>query len=215
MLWIFNVSKKEGAMLGIFAGTLQVLGYGLYIRQSLRHEIEPNAATWFMFAYGTFLLGILEFSRGAELELLYLPAMCATLGMGVAFICWRKGTLRWPEEWQDQFAFLVDVALTVCYVGALGLSASGVLDEGKRGYANLVFLVCSNLTTISSFAPLIRGAKRTERTLPWIVWACAYTVLGVATFGKEGLWTELMIYPVLNAYLHARVAWLARNRRSP
>ncbi|KKW44480.1 MAG: hypothetical protein UY94_C0022G0001, partial [Parcubacteria group bacterium GW2011_GWA2_56_21] len=26
-----------------------------------------------------------------------------------------------------------------------------------------------------------------------------------------GLWTELMIYPVLNAILHARVAWLANR----
>jgi len=195
-------------MFGIIAGALQALGYGLYIRQSLKHEIEPNAATWFMFSYGTFLLGVLEFSRGAKLELLYLPAVCATLSIAVAFICWKRGMLRWPEEWQDRLAFLVDVILTICYVGAW------FLDEEERGYANLVFLVCSNLTTISSFSPLIRGAKRMERALPWAVWACAYTILGIATFAKGGLWTELMIYPVLNAYLHGRVAWLARSRHT-
>ncbi len=202
--------------LGIAAGVFQALGYVLYIRQSFRHEIEPNAATWFMFAYGTALLGVLEYSRGAESELLYLPAICAALGVVVALICLKRGTLRWPKEWQDQLAFLIDVVLTVGYVGVWGLAASGVLDEEKRGYANLVFLVCSNLTAISSFSPLIRGTKRhpaKERTSPWVVWACAYAVLGIATFFQEGLWTELMIYPVLNAYLHARVAWLARSRQ--
>lgn len=199
-------------MLGILAGALQVLGYGLYIRLSLRHEVEPNAATWLMFSYGTGLLGVLEFSRGAEWELLYLPTVCAILSMGVAFICWKRGTLKWPKEWQDRLAFVTDVVLTVCYLGASLLACSGVLDGQKRGYAILIFLICSNLTTITSFSPLLRGAARKESPMPWIVWACAYTVLGFATFAKEGLWSELMIYPVLNAYLHGRVAWLVRNR---
>ena len=201
-------------VLAVLSGALQALGYGLYVRQSLRHEIEPNSATWFMFAYGTALLGVLEFSRGAEWELLLLPAVCATFSIGVAFICWKRGTLRWPEEWQDQLAFVADVVLTLCYMGAWRLTKSGVLDESERGYANLIFLICSNLTTLTAFLPLIRGAKQNsacERSWPWVVWTCAYTILGVATFAKEGLWTELMIYPVLNAILHARVAWLANR----
>lgn len=200
-------------MLGILAGALQALGYTLYIRQVLRKEIEPNAATWLMFAYGTALLGILEFSRGAGWELLYLPAACAAMSIVVAFICWKQGTLHWPKEWQDQLAFVTDVVLTVCYAGAWGLAVSGVLDESERGYANLAFLICSNLTTITSFSPLIRGAVRKESPMPWVVWTYAYTVLGVTTFATEGLWTELMIYPVLNAVLHARVAWLAQSRK--
>lgn len=200
--------------LGIAAGALQVLGYGLYIRQVLRHEIEPNAATWFMFAYGTGLLGMLEFSRGAGWGLLYLPVACATMSIMVAFICWKRGTLRWPEEWQDRFAFLTDIVLTVCYAGAWGLAMSGILNKEEEGYANLAFLICSNLTTITSFSPLIRGAAHKESPMPWVVWTYAYTVLGMATFAGEGLWTELMIYPALNAVLHARVAWLAQNRQS-
>ena len=56
----------------------------------------------------------------------------------------------------------------------------------------------------------MRAAHRKESPLPWVVWAIAYIALAAATFTKEGLWTELMIYPVLNAILHGRVVWLAR-----
>ena len=196
--------------IGAAAGFLQVLGYVLYLRHSHRKEIDPNAATWFMFAYGTALLAVLEYSRGARLDLLYLPIACAALSIVVAFMCWKRGTLRWPEEWQDQLAFYVDVILTISYVVAWFLALSGFLSTRELGYANLVFLVCSNLTTISSFSPLMRAAHRKESPLPWVVWAIAYIALAAATFTKEGLWTELMIYPVLNAILHGRVAWLAR-----
>lgn len=200
--------------LAVLSGALQALGYWLYERSTLRHETEPNASTWLMFAYGTTLLGILEYSRDADWELLVLPITCATLSVGVAYICWKKGTLRWPEEWQDRLAFLADIALTVGYAGAWGLEHYGFIDADSRDYANLAFLICSNATTITSFTPLIRGARRNEGArLPWGVWTCAYIVLGVATFMKEGFWTELMIYPVLNAILHASVALLARVRR--
>lgn len=198
--------------LGVAAGFLQVLGYVLYIRHSHREEIDPNAATWFMFAYGTALLAVLEYSRGARLDLLYLPIACAALSIVVAFMCWKRGTLRWPREWQDQLAFYVDIVLTFSYVGAWFLATYGFLSVRELGYANLIFLVCSNLTTISSFSPLMRAAHRKESPTPWFVWAGAYAMLAVATFAKEGLWTDLMIYPVLNAILHARVALLAQKR---
>lgn len=200
--------------LGIAAGALQALGYALYVRQSIRREIEPNAATWLMFAYGTALLGVLEFSLDAEKALLYLPATCVIGSMVVAFMCWKRGKLRWPKEWQDQFSFAGDIVLTVCYVGAWALATFDGLKEEERQYANLAFLICSNLTTLTSFTPLLRGAERHETPVPWVVWAFAYTVLGLATYQQHGMWTELMIYPVLNAVLHARVAWLSQTRQS-
>lgn len=200
--------------LGIIAGALQALGYGLYIRQSLKNEIEPNATTWFMFAYGTALLGILEYSQDAEGLLLFLPAICATGSILIAFMCWERGKLHWPKQWQDQFAFAADLVITICYAGAWALATFDGLSGEDRRYANLTFLICSNLTTLTSFSPLIRGAEEHETPLPWVVWAFAYTVLGLATYQKHGLWSELMIYPALNAVLHARVAWLAQNRQS-
>ena len=53
-----------------------------------------------------------------------------------------------------------------------------------------------------------------ERTAPWAVWATAYTVLGITTFATQGtIWSELMLYPALNAVLHGSVAVLSRRSR--
>lgn len=197
----------------VLSGVLQALGYVLYIRQSRRKEIEPNATTWLMFAYGTALLGVLEYSRDAGPELLILPAVCATFSIVVAFDCWQRGTLRWPSDWEDQGAFIADLLLTIAYVATWALAKYNGLSQEDRGYANIVFLVCSNLTTVTSFIPLIRGAARCESPVPWLVWSSAYGTLAVVTFVAEGFWTELAIYPVLNALLHGRVAWLSRNGR--
>ena len=53
-----------------------------------------------------------------------------------------------------------------------------------------------------------------ERTAPWAVWASAYALLGATTFAVQGqLWSELMLYPLLNAVLHGSVAVLSRRSR--
>ena len=45
--------------LAILAAALQALGYLLYARLFLKKMIRPNAASSFMFAYGTALLVLL------------------------------------------------------------------------------------------------------------------------------------------------------------
>jgi len=206
-------------LLGIIAGLLQACGYALYIRGSLRKEIDPNAATWFMFAYGVALLTVLEWDRGANLALTILPIVCATLSVVMASICLRRGTLRWPSEWEDKWelrAFLGDISLTVLYGGAWVLYVFSFLGEEQRSLAALAFLFGSNATTFTAFAPILRGTymhPQKERPLPWLLWSSAYVVLGVATVLEHGLWTELLIYPASNAVLHAAVAWFARPWR--
>lgn len=199
--------------LAVASAVLQIAGYIIYIRKSLKLELEPHPATWFMFAYGTLILGVLEFDQGAHWTLLLLPGICAALAIVVAFICWKKGKLKWPKHQTDQLSFSADIALTICYVGAWVLLAIGLLNEQERVVGTLVFLVCSNLTTITAFYPLLRETSENphrELSLPWMVWASAYIVLGMATYISSGLWTALMIYPVLNAILHGFVAFLAR-----
>lgn len=202
--------------LGIFAGLLQALGYFLYVFMTLRRDLKPNASTWFMFAYGTALLTVLEWERDASAVLLIVPVVCSVLAIVVACICWRRGTLRWPDDKEDRVSFGADLVLTVCYVAAWLLYTQGMLTSAQVGYAILVFLVASNLTAFTSFTPLLREARTApghERYEPWLVWAFAYLVLGIATYLEEGFWTELMLYPLLNAPLHAAVAWLARPSR--
>lgn len=198
------------------AGVLMLLGYVLYIRQTLRHEIEPNPTTWTMFAYGTGLLTVLEADRSASFVLLIVPAACALCGLWVAGICLKRGKIKWPDERENQISFVTDLLLTIAYITAWLLLVFGQIVEEQRAFATLVFLVCSNLTTITAFIPLLRQAKRNpgdERAFPWVVWTFSYATLAVATFYEAGLWTELMIYPIMNTFLHGLVATLALPHR--
>ena len=216
-VWILIIRTKGSEMinlwLGIAAGVFQALGYVFYIHRSLRKDINPNPITWFMFAYGTLFLTILEFVEGATLELLILPATCAFFSVVVALRCWKKGSLRWPTDWQDQYAFFADVVLTVLYLTAFALNKSGLLTLQEVLYASTAFLVCTNLTTLTAFAPLYRGAQQEEHPLPWAVWTIAYILLAVATWYSVGWWSVLMIYPILNALLHGGVVFLSYERK--
>jgi len=203
-------------LLGTAAGLLQVLGYAIYIRKSVRRELEPNPATWFMFAYGTALLTVLELDLDAGLALLILPAICAALSMYVAYQCWVRGTFKWPVERADQAAFAADIILTVAYLAAWELARYGSITEESRHIATTAFLLCSNATTFTAFSPLLRDAYRNpdrEHSPSWIVWALAYATLGLATALSAGWLTVLMVYPLTNAILHALVAWFARSSR--
>lgn len=200
----------------IVAGILQILGYSLYIRQSLRHELEPNPATWLMFAYGTVLLTILELDIGAEIELLILPMICAVLSIWVALLCWQRGSLGWPEHYADRLAFTADILLTLAYVTAWYLNYQGSISEGDRNLATTVFLVGSNASTFTAFVPILRDSyvnPSRERSLAWIVWTLAYALLGIATIKIHGFLSPLLVYPVSCAFLHLLVALLARPGR--
>lgn len=203
-------------MLGILASILQVFGYGLYIRHTLREEIDPNPSSWLMWAYGTALIALLEWDRGAPLEVLLLPVVCAACSIFVAYLAWRKNKRLFPTHQADWAAFLADVALTVGYVTAALLVAFNLLNEEGKGMATLVFLLLSNATTITTFSPMIRNLwvnPHHESQSPWLMWTLAYAFLALATWFEYGLWSEFMIYPVLNLIFHPLVFWLIRPAR--
>ena len=203
------------AALAIVAGLLQALGYYVYIKKSLKHELEPNPSTWFMFAYGTLTLTVLEWDREANWLLLTLPITCAVLSVFVAFLCWKRGNLKWPKHWIDQSAFATDVLLTIAYVSVWVLTSKDYLSHEHKSLLVLAFLFLTNASTVVSFMPLVKGAldePRAEHPFPWFIWACAYATLGYVTYGQEGLVSEFMIYPVLNTILHGSVSIIATRR---
>ena len=209
--------------LGILAGLLQVLGYVFYIRDE---EIDPNPVTWFMFAYGTGILALLEWDSEATLPELILPVTCAILSIYISYRCWKTARKRdpskwWPEDWWpedkvEQWSFISDILITIGYIGAWGLAAYALLTPEHREYAVLAFLFLSNLSTFPSFYPLLRQAyhrPETENWLPWAVWTSAYACLAVVTYNTQGeLWHALMFYPLSNVFLHGLVALIAWYR---
>jgi hypothetical protein len=197
------------AQLAILAALLQAAGYLLYARLFLKKVIRPNAASSFMFAYGTALLVLLEYSDGASWPVLALPATCATLSIGIALLCLRKRATDAVDK-VEATAFSADVWLTVLWSAiAFGYGDISPFSAG--------FLIAGNVTTLTAFFPVLRSTWRTperERPEPWLVWTAAYAVLGLVTLlADQGRHPALLVYPLLSVALHGSVAVMALRGR--
>jgi hypothetical protein len=210
---------------GIIAGLLQLLGYILYIRNE---DIDPEPVTWFMFAYGTLILAVLEWDANATIAELILPTVCGTLAIYVSYRCWKKARHLnpqkwwpedwWPEDYLDRISFIGDIAITVAYIAAWIFAGMAFLNTETRELAVLAFLFLSNLSTFPSFFPILHSTwKNPEREFwqPWIIWSLAYALLAWVTWSTHSeFWHALMFYPVSNALLHAIVGILSLRRNS-
>jgi hypothetical protein len=196
--------------LAIAAALLQALGYVLYARLFLKKAIRPNAASSFMFAYGTALLVLLEYSDGATWPVLALPGTCAALSVGIALLCLRKRATD-PVDRVEATAFSADVWLTVLWAAiAFGYGNISPFSAG--------FLLAGNVTTLTAFFPVLRSTWRTperERPEPWLVWTAAYSLLTVVTLlADQGRHPALLAYPLLSVVLHGSVALMALRGRA-
>ena len=197
--------------LGILAAGLQILGYLAYGFKVLRRDILPNAASWIMFAYGTSLLVILEFNRGASFALLALPLSCALASIFIARYAMRK-TRRawWPEHWLERLSFFLDVVLTAAYLGTWILIVNDLITAETKETAELLILMCWTIGVFTAFFPLLRQVFRhpaSEHALPWLIWSLAYGCLLVVTVMEEGVVTELVLYPLTNLVVHGFIAY--------
>jgi hypothetical protein len=195
--------------LAIAAAALQALGYVLYARLFLKKIIRPNAASSFMFAYGTALLVLLEFGDGAAWPILALPATCAALSVGIALLCMRKRATE-PVDRVEAIAFSADVWLTVLWVAiAFGYGDISPFSAG--------FLLAGNVTTLTAFFPVLRSTWRTperEQPEPWLVWTAAYSLLTVVTLlADQGRHPALLAYPLLSVALHGSIAVMSLRGR--
>ena len=211
-------------LLGVLAGGLQVLGYILYIRDD---SIDPNPVTWFMFAYGTGILALLEWDSNASWPELFLPIACSVFAIYVSYKCWKKARsinpLRWwPEDWWpedkwEKWSFISDIAITIGYILAWSLATWAILSPEHKEVSVLCFLFLSNLSTFPSFYPLLKETyykPQKENWKPWFVWTLAYGVLAIVTYKSHSTFSySLMMYPVTNIFLHGLTAWLARPSR--
>jgi hypothetical protein len=195
------------------SGVLQVAAYCVYIKKSHANRINPNPTSWFMWSYGTLIVLVLEFDRDAALQVLLLPAACALCSLAVAFLCWRNGTLRWPQGLTDKAALSSDIALTFAYAGAWLLLVHQLLSPEGREVAVVFILVCATLSTFVTFIPMVHHTwdyPGEEHWLPWAMWTLAYGLLGVTTLMSEAWTPELMLYPINCVLLHGAVAYLSR-----
>lgn len=191
-----------GSVLGVLAAIFQISGYLLYIRNFLRHSIRPNAASYLMFAYGTSLVAFLAWENGAQWPELLLLVACATMSVIVALMCLRKNATE-PVDRFEAIVFSADLWLTIGY-------AALVFSQVEKLAYVAAFLVLGNVTTLTSFMPILRSTwrdPRREQPLPWIVWSIAYLLLTAATLQLTGLSQPvLLFYPLANVVLHTAMA---------
>lgn len=206
--------------LGIIAGVLQLIGYYLYLTDD---HIDPNPVTWFMFAYGTLVLAVLEWDIDATFAELILPTVCGLLAIVVSAKCWKQARAQnphrwwpedwWPEDYWDRFSFVGDIVITLGYMAAWALATFAILSAEGREWAVVAFLFLSNLSTFPAFYPIFHSTYKNperEHWVPWAVWAIAYAILALVTYlTHDKFWHALMFYPLSNAFLHAIVAILA------
>lgn len=195
----------------VLASLLHVGGYALYIRHALRGETRPNAASSLMFAYGTGLLVFLEYEAGGSWRVLLLPSVCGLLGIVVAALCFRTRR-RTPIARIEIAAFALDLALTGLYVALFIFGRADTSPERREALA-FWFLVASNATALTSFAPLLLSTHEEperEQPEPWIVWSAAYGGLAIVALADGGLTAPiLLVYPVVNLVLHGAIAVLS------
>ncbi len=200
----------ETLILGIFAAILQASGYLAYGFKVLKRDITPNATSWLMFAYGTALVLILEWDRNAQFALLILPAICALSSILVAVYCVGRTNAWWPEHRLERASFLLDITLTIAYLCTWLLLTYGIINSSERNWAVIFILVCLNLGIFTSFYPLLRQVYNhpgSEKALPWLIWTCAYVTLAFATLTEQGGVNELMLYPLINAFVHGSIGF--------
>lgn len=197
--------------MGAIAAILQITGYLVYLWYFYRKKVRPNAASWLMFTYGTALLAFLEYENGSPLPLLLLPAACAAMSIVVALMCLRQNATDRTDRFEIM-VFSADLGLTLLYA-ALTLTISGnYLPE----WLVALFLVAVNLTSVTCFLPILRSTwthPEREAAAPWLVWTVAYGYLALATWTIDGgKHPALLLYPIMNAVLHATVGMLALRR---
>jgi len=213
----------ETLQLGIFAALLQVAGYAFYGSKILTRDIKPNAISWLMFAYGTTLLFIVEWDRDASFALLALPAACALSSVAVAFYALRKASGWWPTHILERFSFGMDILLTFLYLATWILLAKGLIGDEEKNLAEVLILVCWNIGIFTAFFPLLRQVyhhPHTEHAAPWAIWTLAYLVLAFVTLVEEGVFNELILYPLVSAGIHGFIAvhtalWRLRHGVTP
>lgn len=191
-----------GSVLGVLAAIFQISGYLLYIRNFLRRSIRPNAASYLMFAYGTSLVAFLAWENGAQWQELLLLIACAAMSVIVAAMCLRRNATE-PVDRFEAIIFSADLWLTIGY-------AALVFSQIEKSIYVVAFLILGNVTTLTSFLPILRSTwrdPRREQPLPWIVWSIAYLLLTAATLETTGLSEPvLLFYPLANVILHVSMA---------
>jgi hypothetical protein len=186
--------------LGIAAGVLQLVAFGLYNKQVFQGTSTPNTATWTLWAFLTVLNASSYAAMTADLAKSILPIASALAGLGTFSYALFAGKFRRIDPWDW---LVLSIGIVSGLVWWWYQSAT---------YANLIVVGA----VVVSFVPLYRGLLKNpalEKALPWYVWTTAYVVLTVVGILRwKGQYQDL-VYPVSMLFLHLAVGLLTLRTR--
>lgn len=193
-------------VLGVLAGTLQLLGYVVYNITMAKKGQKPNIASWLIWTTGSIANTwsfIVMSDHSAEN---ILPAVCSICCILTFIHIWIIGKME-RIGMGDWLIITIDSCIIIYWA-----IASFIGDVGQSAMvANLLF----QASTILSFVPIIREVYRepgTETRMPWGIWSAAYAVEIIVLWSQMAKWEE-WVYPSVCLPLCFILTIIAKPRR--
>lgn len=183
-------------LLGIFAGGLSFFAYGLYMRNIVRGNVRPNAATLLMWLWLASMSAISYARMSGDWIKAVIPMVnMSTLVVTVAYSFW-KGRVTKLSSW-DKAAMSVGLAAMILW-----------LTFRSAALGNLLMQPC----IVIAFVPRCRDVWRdphAEKATPWFIWGIAYLVLIFVVALRWRGQPQDLVYPINTTILHTMVGVLA------
>ena len=178
-------------VLGFMAGATQLVGYWVYNKGA---GDKINTGSWSIWALAGTVDFVSYFAVTGDWVVNILPAVCAVAAIGTFCYAIARKRFSWPDK-VDWLFVGVDGMITVVWVFTNAV------------FANLLYQV----SAVLSFLPMYRGqlsGKEREKSLPWLIWTLAYSLLTASVFLRLERWEELA-YPLSHVAIHFIVALIA------
>lgn len=186
------------AFIGVIAGILHIIAFGIYNKQMLNGESKPNTSTWTLWVYLTVLNCTSYFFMTMDWAKSFLPIASSAACILTFFIALSKGKMS-NIDLYDRAA--LGIGIIAGFAWWIFRSAS---------YGNVIL----QASVFISFIPTYRGVYKdssVEKGLPWYIWTLAYILsISVVIMRWKGQYQDL-VYPVNCFFLHFGVALLSHK----
>lgn len=189
MDWSLLSNGSIVVAISILAALLNIAGKGLYIADTLRGEVQPERASWWVWSLATFV------SMMAQLDTGIGWSVGATLGrfagmLAIAIISIKLGFGKFRRD-----------HLVTLLLAAIGVAVWRITDNPVM---TLMLMIVVDIAALSRTVSKLEKAPDSERALPWLL-AMLSWILTIISLGPN-LALDSVIYP---AYLAASTGAMA------
>lgn len=186
--------------LGVLAAIFQLVAYGVYAHRLLRDKVQPNTASWLIWAYGGVLEAWSYLAMSGDWIKSLMPVACSAACVGTFLLILGKGRLQRLAPWEWACVGFDVVSMFVWWWW------------GSAMWAHLLM----QASVPVSFVPILIAVSRdpsSETPLPWALWCMAYVFGMGAVLLRWNDWPEA-VYSVNYFIWTVAVLVLSKARRS-